>query len=1013
MVVETTAPEIPPKQLTLRERVARLRYYVNKYPALILFALFFVLLAVGLSLNQRLQNLQSTNPETSFANSLRVVSMTPEGYVYRPKTLTFTFSEPVEAALLHHYFEISHQLSGHFTQGNSKNQVVFTPTTDFPTGATVSIKIMKGLVSETGKPLLTDYFNSLKTGLADRQIQFVKDNLAGRVLSYTSQEPVKFKVNVGRDLSQLTASIYRTDQAHLFEFLTYSDKSSGDYGFDYYSDTYEVDAFPREELGEEVLTQEVTNDTEISINLTPGVYYAQATDPNSSSIGSTFILVNSKGLIFRQDDQKLTLSAFDYGRDRSVETPLPVSFYSFKDTPTLLGGIEVMENQQVAWNFKSRLDAVVGRFGGEVIFVPVYLPRSQAEILVRQNLDEVYKVFVYTDRPIYKPGDVVKFRGMARVDNDSLYTLPPTGKPVKISINNYEGGVNPFPEQTVYTDSQGTFHGELTLPQETTGLQYLYASVNPELNTAGEGSTYFDIATYTKPEYDIKTEVTQPEYFKNDTLTFIITGTYFDGRPLVDKEVDYQLYTNPYYETERAAYNTNFNITAQGGMCGGGGFNPFDEWYGSSLEDGKGKVILGKDGKAVVTYKVTKRPTNYNSYLSQKIVAVASQTDNVGNVIVGAANTIVHAAEYNIFFMPSKDTYRPDEELVVPFYGEKLTGEKLTNTEFTYNLVSSIYSEGKTSAKSEKTGTVTTDGAGRGIVKFVFPGATSGSMSLTVEKVDSKGNVSTTVKNLSITSETYERDNWWGRVSQTYLKVTASQNSFQVGDTINLSVVSPKELDVYLSLERGRIYKPQRLHLAQGENQVAIPVDDLLSPSVSVMFSFFADNQYHTEGVVLNVPAMHKLLNVEVTTDKPKYAPTETAQITVSTKDTEGLPIAARLSLAVVDKAIFALRKNATPPVHSSFYYFRPRTTNASSSLTSVGDDMSGGRGGGGGGGDSAASKLVDTLYWNPNLATDNTGTVTVPVPLQGITTTWKVQAIGSTFDTLVGQDDTEFLASP
>jgi len=35
-----------------------------------------------------------------------------------------------------------------------------------------------------------------------------------------------------------------------------------------------------------------------------------------------------------------------------------------------------------------------------------------------------YYANIYTDRPIYRPGQTVYFRGILRVDNDGTYSLP-------------------------------------------------------------------------------------------------------------------------------------------------------------------------------------------------------------------------------------------------------------------------------------------------------------------------------------------------------------------------------------------------------------------------------------------------------------------------------------------------------------------------------------------------------------------------------------------------------------
>ena len=263
-----------------------------------------------------------------------------------------------------------------------------------------------------------------------------------------------------------------------------------------------------------------------------------------------------------------------------------------------------------------------------------------------------------------------------------------------------------------------------------------------------------------------------------------------------------------------------------------------------------------------------------------------------------------------------------------------------------------------------------------------------------------------------MTQSSEQSDYYPDQSNETQLKIISPKNSFIVGDTIVLNVDSPLEVDVLMTLERGRVYSPQSVHLVKGKNTINIPVDVRLSPSITAVFTFFNNVKYYSEGLSLNIPAMHKVLSMNIIPNKTRYVPGETAEIRITTNDNNGNPVRADVSLGVVDKAIYALRKNATPPVHSTLYAYRSRQTNASSSLSRVGVYDYGGRGGGGGGGEGGDGKLVDTLYWNPEIRTNADGWAALQVPLGNTQTTWKALSIGSTAESQVGQADTEFVVA-
>jgi hypothetical protein len=215
-----------------------------------------------------------------------------------------------------------------------------------------------------------------------------------------------------------------------------------------------------------------------------------------------------------------------------------------------------------------------------------------------------------------------------------------------------------------------------------------------------------------------------------------------------------------------------------------------------------------------------------------------------------------------------------------------------------------------------------------------------------------------------------------------------------------------------VAFEKGRVYDAQWVKLKTGQNTFNFAVPATYVPSITPTFSFFYNGHYYIEGISLNVPALSKVMTVSVSTDKPKYNPGDTAQITIETRDAANSPISANVGVGIVDKAIYALRKNATPPLHSSFYFFRRRTTNTSSSLTWIGAYDYGGKGGGGGGDLEALNKDIDTLYWDPNLKTDSSGKLTISVPVKDAQTTWKILSYGSNSDTKLGQGELDFLVA-
>lgn len=959
-------------------------------------------------LSQTISTLQSKKmryPESTPKMGLTIRQINPNGVTDFPKNVAIRFSQSVDVHNLIHFFSISPTILGDFSVEEESGEILFTPKSTFNKGIKYNITIAKGLTSKSGETLYEDFNSSFIIDRSSKLVEFKNSELSGRVLSFSTAKPSIIEVTGAINLApDMHVDLYRSDPQKLLSSLIYVEQKVNPAYNQNYNAAYQND-FIQHPIQDRIGRIAGTGgDLSVTVDQPPGIYYLEARDAQEVAMGSVFIIRNSIGATYRQDDRQTFFSLFDLESNRALQSPYKVELYSTRSDSKIITTANLVGADDMPVTFGEKVDVALVYSGTQVMFVPVALRDSQADLRVYQDLSKATKLFLYTDRPIYKPGDTVFFRGLARVDEDALYKMAPSKTPIHIRAQSYSSNSQDV-ELITQTDEHGVFTGSFTVPENYKGSAGLSASTQPFSDTSytpGTTSTNFDVERYTKPVFDLTTTVEEEEYLGHTPINFTISGAYFDGKPLAQQNVEYTIYSAPYFESEKAVYNSNFNISSFGGMCGGG-FG--DEWLGDTIETKS--VQLDATGKTLVTFSL---PPDQN--LSQQVTLVAKRTDENGNEITSAINTIVHGADVNVFFPPAKTDYAPGEEVVIPFYAEARDGSKVTNQNFTWRTTITKYSNNKAYDETLLSSSTTTDSQGSSIVRFIpNEKMVNEGVSLYVESKDSFGNVVSNSRRLYVYAPTQSRYTYrYNSVSQTYLKIISRKNSFQVGETINLTVTSPSELDAYLSFERGRIYQPRLVHLAKGDTTISIPVTPALSPSATVVFSFFADGTYRSEGLSLNVPAMHKLLDVSVESSKAQYDPNETAYITVTTRNQYGNLVATQLSLAVVDRAIFALRKSATPPLHSSLYYFRNRDTNASSSLTWVGTYNDGGRGGGGGGGEGIGSKLVDTLYWNPLIS--SSGSVTVPVPLKGITTTWRAQVFASTDATDVGQGSTDFIAA-
>jgi uncharacterized protein YfaS (alpha-2-macroglobulin family) len=173
-------------------------------------------------------------------------------------------------------------------------------------------------------------------------------------------------------------------------------------------------------------------------------------------------------------------------------------------------------------------------------------------------------------------------------------------------------------------------------------------------------------------------------------------------------------------------------------------------------------------------------------------------------------------------------------------------------------------------------------------------------------------------------------------------------------------------------------------------------------------------------------------LNVQLTPQEPVLGPRDTAVFDILTTDANGNPIAADLSLALVDLAVLTLKPDNAPPIGEFFYARQPYRSQTGGGLFISGEGLeveipAQGGGLGGGGGDGTAEDAVgirgddedvrrdfpDTAFWEANIVTDADGRASIEIPLPDTLTTWRLSSKANTPDeTLVGQNSVDIVTT-
>jgi uncharacterized protein YfaS (alpha-2-macroglobulin family) len=635
---------------------------------------------------------------------------------------------------------------------------------------------------------------------------------------------------------------------------------------------------------------------------------------------------------------------------------------------------------------------------------------------------------LYTDRPIYRPGQTVYYRGIIRIDDDAHYSLPEPGTEVEVVVEDSQN--REVYSGTLKLSDVGTVHGQLLLDEEATLGQY---QIRAWYDTSVFDAS-FRVAEYRKPEFQVEVETDLDQYVHGDTINVTAHATYYFGGPVAGAEVRWAALSQDYYFQWDGPGWYEWREWEWTGYREPEGYYP---GYGELITEGTGET----DDEGRFTFAL---PADIAERVSSQAYTLeVTVTDVNEQQVSNRTQAAVHKGLFYIGLAPRRYVGKAGEETVVDVKVVDLEHEPVHDQEVELVLMEQRwYSTQKEGADGRwywewevedipvYTTTVRTDSEGE--AEAAFTPEKGGSYKVRATAQDSRGN--------EVRSATYfwvSSSKWisWRRENNDRIELIADKPEYQVGDTAEILVPSPFQgpVNALLTLERGQIIEHRVISLEGNSEILRIPIVEAYVPNVfvSVVLVKGIDESnplsaFKVGYVALPVSTETKALQVTLTPDRDVeggelYRPRETVRYDVQVTDHAGRGVETELSLDLVDLSVLALTGGERgQSLMDRFYYRRGVGIQTSASLVLSVDRIAAelplaeGKGGGGGaaGEGLVRSQFADTAYWNPTVRTEADGTATVEVELPDNLTTWRLRGRGVTADTLVGEGNVDVVST-
>jgi uncharacterized protein YfaS (alpha-2-macroglobulin family) len=666
-----------------------------------------------------------------------------------------------------------------------------------------------------------------------------------------------------------------------------------------------------------------------------GIWFLNITVGNTSD--RAFVVRSRTAGLVKEGDNQLIFWAQDFKTKRSIGSG-SIRIYNLKDSVNKLNEVSIGTDGVAKAPLTDRADVAIMQNGDDLAVIPInlnYLNDAYGNNPSFRGRTANKKYFLFTDRPLYRPGDTVYFKAIVRDDNTINYSIPSGSLQAKV-FKDYDEK-NAIYDHTFYISRDGAVGGQIVLPSDVTTGTYQLKINPPGTDNPNQPSWLnadyisFDVDFFRKPEYSI--DITGPTnpLIAGDTSSFTINGSYFFGQPLAGMTVKYTLYSTKSYDYEYLADSSYFSLSDD---------YRYGYWGGDTVS--QGEVTLDAKGQARVDFDTN---SIKGKNISQVFSIEAEAVDQTQNPAFSRKNVLVYPAEFGIYRKGSWDDYwaKTGSKLSLPVTLVNRKNARLSNV----NLTASVTRENwvidsndpnykyptyKKETENLPPIQVTTDSSGN--ATFGLSAQKPGSYTWNVTGVDQKGN--TITKGFYSWVSTDNQPYYFGGNNNT-LTIKANKEKYSPNDTAQLFISSTiPDRDIFVTIQRGFVSRYQIISMNGNSAQASFPLSNSDIPNMIATVSSFSNYQLDQSQDNVYVSSDGKKLAVTLNTNQNKFGPGDTVQLDVQTKDFSGNPVSASVAVWAVDKAIYELNDTKPSNIFNAFWSERYDSTQQNNSLAGI-----------------------------------------------------------------------------
>jgi len=548
-----------------------------------------------------------------------------------------------------------------------------------------------------------------------------------------------------------------------------------------------------------------------------------------------------------------------------------------------------------------------------------------------------WKIYAFTDRAAYRPGDTARWKIIARQLEGKTYRTP-AGSPLGYELLNPRRERVAFGQVTLsrFGGAWGSFTPDTTWPLGEYTIRFGKPRDGQEFDAIYGEARLFRLEEYRLPEFRVA--IATPEengrrkaFRAGDRVELTITAEYYFGGAVAGGRAEVivreqPLYRPLFYRTESLWFDDD-----------AAGFQNDTDGRGGRIIR-RENLVLDGSGRARISLPTPRFATTDLVYHIEARVTDASRRE-----VIEQTSVRVGRQRFAVDVRPEHRLHRPGETVAVVFHARDINGQPVaaegmvTVTRETWREIF-LDARGRMVTAAEARAhpeagpyrlrqrgyereevlkrTVQTDPA-QGEGKLTFTAPREGFYRIAWVTPEPNRNPITAEATVWVSTTATSDTGYFA----SDLEIIADRDTLAVGRTVPVMLVAPTSgRTVWLSIIRDGLEETRVIRLTGTAKLVELEITDRDTPNFHLEADSLLDLRWSHVRREFTVPPTSQVLDVQVKADRTEVRPREPVTFTLLTRDAAGRPLPAEVALAVTDDAVSAIQTDYAPDPRRFFH---------------------------------------------------------------------------------------------